>query len=349
MRSNKAYFVLQGKMASNYFILRCKTKKGSFTLTDLSFDSTVEDLKLSLAKLTAINPSAMKFLGGYPPKPLASENDSLKLTDLNIHSGDTLIMEIKKDVPGNAPEEAALGAQGNGIGAALGAQGNGIGAALGAQENDFKDVVMNQPAIMMRHVVPSNNSCLFTSIYFILTNGAGNEETSDLRGIIASVVKNNPDKYNDAFLGKPNEEYCAWIRDPNHWGGAIELSILSEHFEIEIVAIDILGLTAHCFGETNDYRNRIFLIYDGIHYDPLVLEYEDNTQTIFPTSDQRPMDMAMELAREARSSRQFTDVANFSLSCKSCKLQVKGNVEAHEHALVTGHCEFGEVIKTGPD
>lgn len=303
-------------MAASNFVLRCKTKKGAFTLTDLSHDSTVEDMKLSLAKLTAVNPESMKFLGGYPPKPLATENGDEKLSDLNIHSGDTLIMEIKKDIPENVPK--------------------------GAEGNAIQDARMNQSAIMMRRVVPSNNSCLFTSIQLILSNGMGNMEAGDLRSIIANVVKNNPAKYNEGFLEKPNHEYCAWITDPNHWGGAIELSILSEYFGIEIVAINILSLIAHCFGEANNYRNRIFLIYDGIHYDPLVLEYEDNVQTVFPSSEQRPMDMAMELAREAKISRQFTDMVNYSLSCKSCHIRMRGNIEAHEHALVTGHCEFGE-------
>ncbi|GFR23395.1 ubiquitin thioesterase OTU1 [Trichonephila clavata] len=308
-------------MATNNFVLRCKTEKGAFTLTDLSNDSTVEDLKLNLTKLTAVNPESMKFLSGYPPKPLATENGSLKLFDLNIHSGDTLIMEIQKVISENVPE----------------------GAAVGAQGNNIQDL-MNQSAIMMRHVVPANNSCLFTSIEFILSNnGNGNREARDLRGIIANVVRNNPAKYSEGFLEKPNHEYCAWITDPTHWGGAIELSILSEYFGMEIVAINILSLSAHRFGEANDYQNRIFLIYDGIHYDPLVLEYGDHIQTVFSAYDERPMDMAMELAREAKESRQFTDVINYNLSCKSCHIRMRGNRGAYEHASYTGHCEFGEV------
>ena len=30
------------------------------------------------------------------------------------------------------------------------------------------------------------------------------------------------------MLGKAPAEYCAWITDPDKWGGAIELSILSK-------------------------------------------------------------------------------------------------------------------------
>ncbi|GFT49141.1 ubiquitin thioesterase OTU1 [Nephila pilipes] len=316
-------------MASNYYILRCESMLGTFTLTELNFDSTVEDLRVILLKLTAVKRNALKIFVGYPPKLLAIENGNLMLTELNILSGDTIIIEIKKDEPGDALEEAALGAQ-----------RNDIRAALRAEENYFKDEVMNHPAIMMRYVVPSNSSCLFTSVNFTLTNGTGKEDPNFSRKIIAYVVRNNPDKYNEVFLGKTNRAYSAWIRDPNNWGGAIELSILSEHFEIEIVAIDILSLTAHRFGENNDYQNRVFLVYDGIHYDPLVLIYKDYTQTIFPTSDQGPMDMAMELAREARSNNLFSDEANISFFCKSCKREVKGVKEADEHKLLTGHDKF---------
>ncbi len=48
------------------------------------------------------------------------------------------------------------------------------------------------------------------------------------RRIIAEAVAGNPDTYTEGFLGKPNGEYCAWIRDSQRWGGGIELSILSE-------------------------------------------------------------------------------------------------------------------------
>lgn len=32
-------------------------------------------------------------------------------------------------------------------------------------------------------------------------------------------MTSDPAKYSEAFLGKPNEEYCAWILDPEKWGG----------------------------------------------------------------------------------------------------------------------------------
>lgn len=48
------------------------------------------------------------------------------------------------------------------------------------------------------------------------------------RQVIAEAVTTDPSTYNEAFLGKPPQEYAKWILDPSKWGGAIELSILSK-------------------------------------------------------------------------------------------------------------------------
>lgn len=37
--------------------------------------------------------------------------------------------------------------------------------------------------------------------------------------VIAATVLSDPEKYCEAFLGKPNEDYSAWILDPEKWGG----------------------------------------------------------------------------------------------------------------------------------
>jgi hypothetical protein len=47
------------------------------------------------------------------------------------------------------------------------------------------------------------------------------------RRVIAETVAGDPEEYSEAFLGKPNQEYCRWIQDSQKWGGAIELSILA--------------------------------------------------------------------------------------------------------------------------
>jgi len=52
---------------------------------------------------------------------------------------------------------------------------------------------------------------------------------------------------------------------------------------------------------------------------------------------------ASQLAKEARSSRQYTDVQKFTLMCNDCKIRLSGQVAAQQHAKDTGHMSFGEV------
>lgn len=74
------------------------------------------------------------------------------------------------------------------------------------------------------------------------------------------------------MLGRPNAEYCEWIRKSESWGGAIEVSILTNYYGIEIDVVDITNALINRFGEDKEYGMRVFLLFDGIHYDPLYLE-----------------------------------------------------------------------------
>lgn len=309
-------------MASKQLILRCKTKDGQYTLDTLTGDNTVEDLKGHLFSITGTDPIAIKVLAGFPPKPLDLSNDNKKLEGLPLYSGETLIVE----------ENAKQILQ----------KKNDVVSPLCAEQMNS-----SAPGILMRRTVPANNSCLFTSVYFSLSNGEYDMTTGlTLRQIIAETVAADSVTYNEAFLGKPNKEYCAWILNENHWGGAIELSILSKYYGVEIVAVDTQNIRLNRFGEDLNYDQRILLIYDGIHYDPLMLETlgsPQQIQTLFQTSDETILQMALEIAREAKSSRQFTDVQNFSLHCLVCNVGLKGQVEAQQHAKETGHTNFGEI------
>lgn len=93
-----------------------------------------------------------------------------------------------------------------------------------------------------------------------------------MRQIIAQHVEDDKESYNEAILGKPNAEYCTWIQKSDTWGGAIEISILSNYYGIEIAVVDITNGIINRFGEDKDFGMRVFLLFDGIHYDPLYLE-----------------------------------------------------------------------------
>lgn len=93
-----------------------------------------------------------------------------------------------------------------------------------------------------------------------------------MREVIAKHVENDKETYNEAILGRPNVEYCIWIQEIDSWGGAIEVSILSSFFGVEIDVVDIQNAIIIRFGEDKNYGMRVFLLFDGIHYDPLYLE-----------------------------------------------------------------------------
>ena len=93
-----------------------------------------------------------------------------------------------------------------------------------------------------------------------------------MRKIIAEAVSSDPETYSEAILGKPNKDYCNWIQKSDSWGGAIELSILSNFYGIEMAVVDTINAIVNRFGEDRSYAHRVFLIFDGIHYDPLFLE-----------------------------------------------------------------------------
>ena len=52
---------------------------------------------------------------------------------------------------------------------------------------------------------------------FVMLNGTGFAD--DLRMLAANNIACDPVTYNDAFLGKPNFEYCEWLTKKQHWGG----------------------------------------------------------------------------------------------------------------------------------
>lgn len=206
--------------------------------------------------------------------------------------------------------------------------------------------VCSSTGYLLRHPVPSNNSCLFTSVHFCLTGGEVDENIGkSMRKIIANTVASDRIYFDDAFLGQPNANYCLWILDNNNWGGAIELSILCKYYHVEIVAIDVKNTRLNRFGEDSHFPSRMLLLYDGLHYDPLKFQPLDDVtpvQTLFPSDNEEILTMAEELAREAKQSHQFTDVKAMTMKCSICQQQVN-SLTAPVHANETGHANFVEL------
>lgn len=320
--------------------IRVKTKTGQQLLRGLTAASTIADLKRALSDLSKIPNGNLHVLFGFPPKPLDLSSEGRSLDETGLKNGDTLILENKPNF--NQPTTEP--------------------------EPEPEPTAPTQQGILMKHVVPADNSCLFSSVYYVL-NGredASGEVAPWMRQLVAETIARDKETYSEAILGKSNADYCRWIREDCSWGGAIELSILSAHYGIEIAVVDTVNAIINRFGEDRQYALRVFLMFDGIHYDPLYMESLDvsliafkeenktcfslfiflkggNVRTIFPTEDDSVLKEAQQIALEAKSSRQFTDVNKFTLKCMVCNVFMNGQVQAQQHAQSTGHQNFGEV------
>ncbi|CAE7822797.1 OTU2 [Symbiodinium microadriaticum] len=201
--------------------------------------------------------------------------------------------------------------------------------------------------IVVRRVIEADNSCLFNAVGYVREKLRG--EAPALRKIVAERIAADPERYCEAFLAKPNADYCDWILQANNWGGAIELSVLAEHFQCEIAAYDICSMRRDLHGEGQGYKSRYMLIYDGIHYDALALAADKGAPeaadfTVFevgPEADLADI-KARTFVAEQNKQRQFTDTGNFTLRCCICQAGLKGEADARAHASSTGHQNFAE-------
>ncbi|XP_013911081.1 PREDICTED: ubiquitin thioesterase OTU1 isoform X1 [Thamnophis sirtalis] len=301
--------------------LRCKARNGSFPLPGLTAHSRLHELQGVIAALTGVPIQAQRLLLGFPPSCLDLSDEEQRLGELGIHSGDTLIVEEDTTKP---KTDSSI-----------------------VTKRTVSNSVREAVPVLARKVVPADNSCLFTSIYYVVEGGVYEPGCApEMRNLIAQIVASDLESYSEAVLGKSNQEYCDWIRREDTWGGAIEVSILSKFYQCEICVVDTQTVRIDRFGEDAGYAKRVLLIYDGIHYDPLERKIPNSDippQTIFSTNDDVVLAQALELAEEARRKRQFTDVNRFTLRCMVCQKGLTGQVEAREHAKETGHTNFGEV------
>lgn len=120
------------------FSLKIKTKKGQHIISSLCDTDTIATLKQKIADLTQIASDSVNILSGFPPKQLDYTSNSATLSELKIVNGDTLIIDEK-------PAAAV---------------------ASSAPQNRLDPAEDGVPyeGILLKKVVPSDNSCLFTSI-----------------------------------------------------------------------------------------------------------------------------------------------------------------------------------------
>lgn len=150
------------------FLLKVKTKQGQHVVDNLSADETIGHLKSQISELTRIPADGLNVLIGFPPKPLdLSANGSL-LSESGIITGDTLIVE-EKSIPDVVPQQHRNNLQleedillANRF-ASEEENASSVNAE-GPSAEGLSAEGLNAEGILLKQVVPSDNSCLFTSI-----------------------------------------------------------------------------------------------------------------------------------------------------------------------------------------
>jgi len=193
---------------------------------------------------------------GVPPKivEIDGSNPKALLTSLNVKSGSTIIIELG---------------------------GNGATMVKGSGW-DLAPTVDIRTSRCVHYKVPGDNSCLFHSIgAALMRKNPSAVLVKEIKEVIKKEILANPKMWTISELGVQPHEYLRDLEKQSFWGGAIEIAIISAHYQVEISVVDFAALCVTTFahypeeGQDDGYKRRIYLFYDGsnlnaAHYDLLV-------------------------------------------------------------------------------
>lgn len=129
------------------YTLRLKTKQGQQILNLIATDN-VGTLKEKIAELSQISSNRLNVLLGFPPKQLDFSDLTKPISQIGVTNGDTLIVNEKHADEIIAPP--ALHTE--------------DADSLLARRLADEEMEIQVDGILLKQVVPSDNSCLFTSI-----------------------------------------------------------------------------------------------------------------------------------------------------------------------------------------
>ncbi|KAJ8063773.1 hypothetical protein OCU04_007634 [Sclerotinia nivalis] len=358
--------------------MRIRGPEGTSTIS-LPDNAKISDLLSEITSKTSLTNFDIKY--GYPPKPLllSQSEPSLPLSKLDITlNGEQLTISSREErrsdgspklvVPSTSSKTSSTppkvkdtqtaeaksfsfsGMHGD---VKATSQSNSAKSAPPVSLSRKRGIAGDVPevpipelnATLVLRVMPDDNSCLFRAFGTAVLPG-DDLSMPELRSVVASTIQGNPEIYSKVVLEQEPDDYCRWIQTPDAWGGAIEMGILAEQFDMEVVCIDVQSLSIHKFHE-NASRHRCVLVYSGIHYDMLALSPSysgpENDIRIFDTSDDTIIAKAVELCSKLKEKHYFTDTGGMAIKCKDCGVIVHGEAQAASHAQQMGHYNMAEV------
>jgi len=200
----------------------------------------------------------------------------------------------------------------------------------------------------IRRYVDADDSCLFSSIAYLYDRKNFNESSSLIyRNMIVEYLCNN--EFEESLLDLPKNDYINEISNPNKWGGGIEIKIFTEILKIEIAIVDVQTNRIDLFGQDKNYSNRIFILYNGVHYDPLVINFDesadpDSDLTVFKTNENEILELFKTYVKKFNEKGDFIDIGKmFSLECIDCKEKFLNEENATGHAKKSDHWNFKQI------
>ncbi|KAB8293104.1 hypothetical protein EYC80_007463 [Monilinia laxa] len=356
--------------------MRIRYPDGTSTIT-LPDDAKISDLLSEITSETSLNNFDIKY--GYPPKPLllSQSEPSLPLSKLEVKlNGEQLTISSKEERKSSRSPKSTFSQKASnppqvkdrqtveeksfsfsGMHGDVNPKSDSAKSAPPVSlsrkrgiDGDVPEVpIPERGATLVLRVMPDDNSCLFRAFGTAVLPG-DDLSMPELRSVVASTIQGNPELYSKVVLEQEPDDYCRWIQTSDAWGGAIEMGILAEAFDMEVVCIDVQSLSIHKFHE-NASKHRCILVYSGIHYDLLVLSptsvggssSPENDVRIFEASDDTIITKAVELCSKLKEKHYFTDTGGMAIKCKDCGVIVHGETQAASHAQQMGHYNMAEV------
>ena len=327
-------------------------------------DLKVSDFLDHLCEISSIKLSELQLYVGYPPELLLIPSEAESLQDLGIQSGSVIALRTgatpsysaaitttlqslqKLEIDRRQPLDLSSGKEWKCICCTF--LNTSLSACCEMCESP-KPILK-----MIRRVIDADNSCLYNCFGYLLLRSLC--MSTRLREVCSKVAADESEKYNSAVLGREIDDYKVWVTKPDTWGGEVEISILSAYFNIGVGVVDIRTNQIYlynCKYDNNEgSEERIYLLYDGIHYDALVKTVESNEQksdnidtdiTIFSCTDFVAFDECKKIAADLKAATQYVDTSGFQLKCLVCGVGLVGQKDASEHAKSTGHQNFGQL------
>lgn len=236
----------------------------------LSETATIEDLRTQIIEKTSISKFDLRC--GYPPRPLSLSDygETAKLSAIGINlDGEQLIVSettplASKQAPsayelpktldpslGQTFAKRTVDSSSAVIPSSFSLADVGTAPPSSTQKTQKPLSLTRKPtsasldapelplpshaSTLVLRIMPDDNSCLFRAFNTAFFGAMDN--MTELRSIIAQNIQANPDVYSAVVLDQRPDDYCRWIQSEDSWGGAIELDILSKHFDVEISSI----------------------------------------------------------------------------------------------------------------